>query len=549
MADIDALKLDKNRFVKLAFCRADLLFEVDSTNTITFVAGATEAIFGKSAEQLAGSPFLELIIDKQRTLTQGMLDGTSEDQRIEDAAITLVGQKNIQLPCVMAGYRTPEFDNNAFLALKIVASPKTDISAVSQEPEILNQEDFSQAAANHLQDHQQKGGQGQVTLVKVKRIKDLFKLIGASDRQSLSSAITDVLKNYSLGKNTAGQISEDSFGYAHTTDVDTDKVNMEIEEAAQKFLPEGEEMETSSLTVDADGAAMSEDQVAKALVHTMQQFCSQDKKVTATRLSDSLDEMMNGTVETVKFIKQTTRDKDFDLVYMPICDMRLGKVHHFEVLSRFKQDDKTPPTFQIITLAENLELIVDLDFAIFEKTIAQMHSILSQGSMLPSVAINVSSISLRNPRFIQEVHNRLEAYPGLTQRLMFELTESAEVHDLEQTNAIIQDFREKGFKFCLDDFGAGAASFDYLNALEVDIVKFDGPVVRRACASKRGHDLLSTMAKMCTTTGIETVAEMVEDKKIANQVYYCGIDYGQGWYFGKPHPDPLSFQELFAGKD
>ncbi|WP_135079615.1 EAL domain-containing protein [Terasakiella sp. SH-1] len=548
MADIDALKQDKNRFVKLAFCRADLLFEVDSDNIIHFVAGATEALFGRSPDEMANTPFLDLVSEKQRTLTQGMLDGTSEDERIEDAEITLIGQKGLRLPCIMAGYRTPEFDNHAFLAIKIVTTAKAEVQNASQSGEILSQEGFSQAAAQHLQDHLQKGGQGQVTLIKVKRIKDLFKMIGASDRQSLTGAITDVLKNYSLGKNTAGQISEDSFGYAHTPDIDTDKVNMEIEEAAQKFLPDGEELATNALTMDADGAGMSEDQVAKALVHTMQQFCSTDKKVSATRLSDSLDEMMNGTVETVKFIKDVTRTKDFDLVYMPICDMRLGKVHHFEVLSRFQQGENTPPTFQIITLAENLELIVDLDFAVFEKTITHMHSILSQGSVLPSVAINLSSISLNNPRFVQQVHKRLENYPGLTKRLMFELTESAEVKHLEQTNQIIQDFRNKGFKFCLDDFGAGAASFDYLNALEVDIVKFDGPVVRRACASKRGHDMLSTMAKMCNTSGIETVAEMVEDKKIANQVYYCGIDYGQGWYFGKPHRDPLSFQDLFVGK-
>src|SRR5208283_2029681 len=117
----------------------------------------------------------------------------------------------------------------------------------------------------------------------------------------------------------------------------------------------------------------------------------------------------------------------------------------------------------------------------------------------------------------------LDGSRGLSRRIMFEMTESAEIADLPRINKIIQSLRGKGYRFSLDDFGAGSASFDYLNAFDVDIVKFDGPVVRRACASKRGHDLLTTMARMCTSSGLHTVAEMVEDKGIANQVFYCGI--------------------------
>ena len=130
---------------------------------------------------------------------------------------------------------------------------------------------------------------------------------------------------------------------------------------------------------------------------------------------------------------------------------------------------------------------------------------------------------------------------------MFEITESARVDDLATVNTHMQSLRKRGFKFSLDDFGAGSASFDYLNSLDADFVKFDGPVVRRACASNKGSDMLSTMAKMCSNQKIWTVAEMVEDKAMANQVYYCGIDYGQGWYFGKPTDNPYAFADRFAG--
>ena len=73
-----------------------------------------------------------------------------------------------------------------------------------------------------------------------------------------------------------------------------------------------------------------------------------------------------------------------------------------------------------------------------------------------------------------------------------------------------------------------------------------GRVLSRAFATAKGNDLLTAMAKMCHDMNVHTVAEMVEDKKVANHAYYCGIDLGQGWHFGKPDADPFSFADKFT---
>ncbi|MDV7340673.1 EAL domain-containing protein [Terasakiella sp. A23] len=547
MAELDALRLERNRFVKLAFCRADLLFELDEEMKVVFVAGASEALLGKTPEQLEGATFTDYVADSLVELFKALMQGNA-DQRIDDAPLSLKGIKGMELPTLVAGYRAPEFENHTFLAIKIITAVPENTS--NAEPgKILNQEEFSQEAARQLEMLTAQGIEGQVTLVRIKKLKDLFKHIGASDKKALTTSICDALKKYSLGGNTAGQMNEDSFGFAHTNDVDTDQVNADIEDAAKPYLPEGENLESKSLTLDADNAGMTEGQVAKALIHSMSQFCTDGQKVSTGKLSDALDEMMSDTVETVKYIKHVTEEKDFDIAFMPICDLRVGRVHHFEALSRFKDQDKARNTFQIITMAENLGLIQDFDYAVFLKTVRFIEDYKARGTTIPPVAINMSGSSLLNQQFVGRVLQLLAGSPDLNKRLMFELTESAEVSQLDEANKIIQAFRQKGIKFCLDDFGAGAASFDYLNALEVDVVKFDGPVIKRACANKRGHDMLSNMATMCSSAGVHTVAEMVEDKNIANQVFYCGIDYGQGWYFGKPDFDPMSFADNFAGKE
>jgi EAL domain-containing protein (putative c-di-GMP-specific phosphodiesterase class I) len=176
-----------------------------------------------------------------------------------------------------------------------------------------------------------------------------------------------------------------------------------------------------------------------------------------------------------------------------------------------------------------------------------MNALVRERGLMPAVAVNLSGQSLSNPQFVDGLVRLLKKSGMPPRKLMFELTESVKIEHLPEVNAVIQDLRRLGYRFCLDDFGSGAASFDYLNGLDVDIVKFDGPVVKRACSSQKGSDLLSSMAKMCASMGIRTTAEMVEDKRTAGRVYQCGVDYGQGYYFGKPDFNPFVYADRFMG--
>ncbi len=545
-------KTDRERFVALAFCRADLLLELDGNYNIAFAAGVTP-VLGATPETLLGSSFLDFVGDEHKTYARDLLTGGGRNGRLEDVVLDLKSTAGKRIPVVFSGYRMPDFEDHYFLALKVEPVRKTHVPAEDLiEDEwsgVLERESFTRAAVERIQDYDRTGARGQLTFVRLDNVKSLTETLGASEKRNLMTAVGSILKTHSLGGSTAGQLDAENFAYVHGGDVDPEDVNMKVEEAAQRLLGDkAAEFGARSSTLDADGAGLSEDQVARALVHTMQQFCTGKARLPVEKLSDALDDMMQDTVETVKFIKETTERCDFDLVFMPICDLRLGRVHHFEALSRFRDQTRAKTTFQIITLAEQLGLIVDFDFAVVRQVMDILGHMAKRGP-LPPVAVNLSSLSLAQPQFVQRLIQVLESRRDMNRRVMFELTESAEAEDLETLNKVIQEIRSRGFQFCLDDFGAGAASFDYLNALDVDVVKFDGPVVRRACASDKGRDMLSSMAKMCSSAGVHTVAEMVEDKDAANKLFYCGIDYGQGWHFGKPSPDPFTFADRFIGAD
>ena len=544
-------KNEYERFVKLAFCRADLLLELNESHEIVFAAGASKVLVGRAPEELPGTPFSSLIDKSDRTMASQILAAAGEHGRIDDSVLRLNGPAARALKAAVAGYRAADFNSHFFLAVKAerdVASflPEASESAERVESdEMLEEQPFSRLAAERVKTFQNAGGRAQITLLKMDNLSGLLKKIGASKKKELLSTIGGILKSDALGGDTASKMDDQNFSFVHSEDIIVEDVNDRIEAAARQADPEGPEVKGHFTTLDADGAGLSDKQVAKAVIHTMKTFCDKGSVGTKHKLSQIVSTMMADTVQTVAVIRGIAKETNLKGVFMPICDLRRGKVQHFEMLTRFHEPKHRGTPFHLISLAEDVEIVHELDAAICRWAIKKLREF-EKKNPIPPVAVNLSGQSLVNPRFVEELHKLLKMTGIGGDRIMFEVTESARIANLELVNAHIQSFREKGFKFALDDFGAGSASFDYLNMLDADYVKFDGPVVRRACATRKGSEMLNTLAKMCANLQVKTVAEMVENKKMANQVYYCGIDYGQGWHFGKPTENPYEFADQFA---
>lgn len=121
--------------------------------------------------------------------------------------------------------------------------------------------------------------------------------------------------------------------------------------------------------------------------------------------------------------------------------------------------------------------------------------------------------------------------------MLLELTETHRLTDLDAANRAIQALRKLGHAVCLDDFGAGAASLDYLRQLEVDFIKFDGRYIRALTVDSRDEVILKHMVNLCRELGIETIAEMIETSEVARLAQSLGVGLGQGWCFAKPAVD------------
>jgi EAL domain-containing protein (putative c-di-GMP-specific phosphodiesterase class I) len=232
----------------------------------------------------------------------------------------------------------------------------------------------------------------------------------------------------------------------------------------------------------------------------------------------------------------------FAVVYQPVVRLVDRRVHHYEALLRPLPDPGNPAANpqEFVTLVEAVGLSVELDLAVLRRALGALR----QGR--ERIAVNVSGLSIADPRFEARVLRKLAGIGS--GRLLIELTETAEIEDLATVAARVARIRAAGVPICLDDFGAGNASFRYLRDLRVDFVKIDGAYVRAAAGSDQGRAFVRSMRDLAVASGAQTIAELIETEADAALMQDLGVDFGQGWLFGRPGelPDTAAAGPLAA---
>lgn len=223
------------------------------------------------------------------------------------------------------------------------------------------------------------------------------------------------------------------------------------------------------------------------------------------------------------------------MAFQPIVELKTRQTRHYEALIRLKREDGLSP-FEMITFAEQAGFIEEVDTAMCERVIYKVRRAAQRGKNI-HIAVNLSARSIENDMFIDHLHRMLSSLVSLRRRILFEVTESAQIHDLDRANRVLQSLRRAGHKVCLDDFGSGSAAFQYLRALRVDMVKIDGIYVRDALKTDFDRSFLRAIIQLCHGLDVDAIGEMIEDEATAAFLRDNGVLYGQGFLFGRPSFD------------
>ncbi|MEG3979130.1 EAL domain-containing protein, partial [Microcoleus sp. herbarium8] len=166
----------------------------------------------------------------------------------------------------------------------------------------------------------------------------------------------------------------------------------------------------------------------------------------------------------------------------------------------------------------------------------QSNSQSSFGKYPSLYAINLSGDSINQEKLIEFIQEQFSIHQIPPQIICFEITETVAIANLSKAASLIWKLKELGCKFALDDFGSGMSSFAYLKSLPVDYIKIDGNFIKNITDNPIDIAMVEAITKIAHVMGIKTIAEYVENQAIMDKIKELGVDYAQGYFFGKPQP-------------
>ena len=266
-------------------------------------------------------------------------------------------------------------------------------------------------------------------------------------------------------------------------------------------------------------------------------------RITTYRSEAERGDAITEASQWVVRLKDAIRTDRLLLHYQPVVSITTGKAIHYEVLVRMTgESGELIPPGAFLPVAERFGLMPLVDCWVVEHAMEKLAS-----TPDCNLFVNISGASLGDEGLLAWIERSVidrKVAPG---RLTFEITETATVADLAWVTLWIRRLKELGCQFALDDFGTGFSSFSYLRALPVEFVKIDGSFIRSLDTDRTNRALVQAMAMVSHILGKEVIAESVERPEVAAILAEIGVEYGQGWLWGRPASEPLPPASIHLG--
>lgn len=249
------------------------------------------------------------------------------------------------------------------------------------------------------------------------------------------------------------------------------------------------------------------------------------------------DEAMSAELEARNTLEGDLRDAiarcQLEVHYQPFVDALSGARRGFEALVRWRHPTRglIPPD-QFIALAEETGLIVPLGEFVLRRACAD-------AAGWPSdlmVAVNLSPIQFKEAELFEMICAAL-ADSGLPpQRLEIEITESVLLERAVENHAFMERLKHLGIELALDDFGTGYSSLSYLTAFPFDKIKIDKSFIRNLTHQPRSSAIISSIVTLARGLDMSVTAEGVETAEEFERLKTLGVNFAQGYLFGRPQP-------------
>ncbi|MBD3798927.1 MAG: diguanylate cyclase [Epsilonproteobacteria bacterium] len=258
-------------------------------------------------------------------------------------------------------------------------------------------------------------------------------------------------------------------------------------------------------------------------------------KNTIARADQSDQEMAAEIQKKGEFLRKAIDEDKIEPFVQAIYDVQTGELFGYEVLARIRDGKRYMAAGQFIEVAESLGFASKIDQIILTKG---LHIREERGWWDKRFFFNLSTNGLFNGDYVNMIqdHYSRNPNPSLNSGVTIEILEREAICNVNSLIETIEAMRKIGISFALDDFGSGFSSFVYLKYFDTDFVKIDGEFVKNITVNDKDRIFVKHIHQIAHEFGKKTIAEYVEDADTLDILKEIGVDYAQGYHYGRPEP-------------
>ncbi|MEW6611421.1 MAG: GGDEF domain-containing protein [Pseudomonadota bacterium] len=232
--------------------------------------------------------------------------------------------------------------------------------------------------------------------------------------------------------------------------------------------------------------------------------------------------------------------------YQSIVDLQSGQVVAEEALARLlATDGSVLEAGRFIDAAHQLQIVHRVDHAVIRQVL-QRCSLQMQSGIPLAHFVNISTDLLRHAHLVEDLLACAQDHChacgdliGKEKPLVIEITEREFLEDTQRARRILTPFLDFGIRLAIDDFGSGYSSFRYLTDLPISFLKLEGELVRRVAREEKARIIIRRIQDIACDLGLVTIAEYVESAETAAMLRDMGVNWAQGYHFGRPRLETL----------
>ena len=261
----------------------------------------------------------------------------------------------------------------------------------------------------------------------------------------------------------------------------------------------------------------------KALKRNKQSF------IMANNLAQKEQEEAANNLKILKMVKKAIDTSNIISYFQPIVSNKTKEVVKYESLVRLIDDnDQVISPFFFLDIAKKGKYYAQITAMVLENSFKAL------SKTDKSISINISALDIEKSITREKIYELLELHKDSASRVVFELLEDENVNDLDNISIFISKVKEYGVRIAIDDFGAGYSNFERLLKYQPDILKIDGSLIKNIEDDSYSLSVVKTIVAFAKEQKIELIAEYIENENIFNILKDLGVEYSQGYYFGKP---------------